>query len=228
MVLGGKAMRYYGYNRMTYDLDIFVAENDNHAGYENKTLGLLWWQTTIDLLLENNGWIHVVDPLQNPDLNMNYGHSWAHPKYKIKVDIVNYANYDKSHIIRSLDGIKYPTLDLLLKIKMNSIDQRDVDDYNGKLKDIKDVYTICERYNIGMNNELSNLKNKIELPNQENEEYNDYKPILKIPYVVGHILKNNIICKDIALNHKPPDNYTTWESWKIAFEDYYSFYNANN
>ncbi len=161
-VSGGMGMRYNGFKRMTYDLDIFVLDNNENLNtnlsdiiqkndiYKQFNRDLLWWQTPIDKILETNKWIHVVDPLDHPDLYLNYGHSWSNSNYKIKVDIIYYSTllskfskFDKIKfdLLISKDGIKYPSSDTLSKIKLESIYQRDYEDYYGKQKDLADYIT---------------------------------------------------------------------------------------
>jgi hypothetical protein len=222
-VSGGMAMRFNGFNRMTYDLDIFMIDGNLSTGD-----GSLWWQTAVDKILETNKWVHIVDPLDDPDLYMNYGHSWAHPVYKIKVDIINYCGNESSmQLVQSADGTRYPSIDMLAKIKMDSIYQRDENDYCGRRKDFRDYMTLLAKSSNSLHNNDENichvdiLKNVNESLTQselnrmsDNLSYLNYS----IPYIIALNLNDLVILEDITLNSKPPDDHISWNCWRQKYE----------
>jgi hypothetical protein len=282
-VSGGMAMRYNSFNRMTYDLDIFVLDNiicndrctdqtlnfrgdqdfdnllreqdvddfredqylddlhrnqdindlrENQNSYDfrierkqeqeqnsNKIQfnKLEWWQTTIDKILEINNWIHVADPNQSPELYNDYGHSWAHPINKIKVDIIQYNNKEQLQLFELPNGIRYPSIDTLAKIKKNSILQRVQDDNCGKQKDLEDYMNLAQTTNIL--NEVNELKSRY-MHKQYLNKFNELetrRDYWKL-YIISHNLQDDAIPMDIIFSHKPPKDHLAWNCWRQCYE----------
>jgi hypothetical protein len=120
---GGMAVRYHGHKRMTYDLDIYLFSMDN-ADWRGDDLD--WWECEFDSVFRKAGWSQVRDPWQNEDLYMNYSSSWAHPEYKIHVDVVTTELNEKKtgELVYSSENIPYLSLPTLLQLKLLSYGKR--------------------------------------------------------------------------------------------------------
>lgn len=152
-VVGGMALRHYGYKRMTRDLDIVILDNDDNSQLDR-------WEVKLSPILSNNGWYHMRHPLLPSHFN-NYDNSWSHPAYNIKVDImippIKHFNINENEN----QTIPFCSLLTLICIKLESYTLR-YEQYE-KDKDWNDVRTLIMIHNLPRDylDQISSQKKRI-------------------------------------------------------------------